>query len=175
MKSKLSDIIEKENELALLVTNFVSKNKSTEINLTRVFENVKPVIKGLGKEEYRKKNTLSIRTGAIAIIEEELIVDCKRSNLNHERIIKKTRVRYHNKIGSKNLKKFNTIEKINPEKPCITYETLTNNKKINKSNAAKKRSYKDALIKIILGKDWILENGEAVISIEKTYLEVKEC
>ena len=177
MELTLTESIEKQNKLLALGNNYISKNKGNTIDLIELNEFVNCYMVLNSKEEYRKLNSISLRTGAIAIIEEMILETGKsdRELFNYKIIITKTRVRFKKELSNTDRREFNTVEKIHPEKPCEAYETLTNNVKLNKHNAARKRHYREALQKIIIGQNWILENKDAVISLQTILENVKKC
>ncbi|QTE21022.1 hypothetical protein [Polaribacter cellanae] len=177
MKEELLKIIENESAIAALTKDLTTLNTSKTINCMKTKELLKILLQLYDKKKYRELNTISIRIGAIAVIEEMLLEknDRRRSILDYYDVIKKTRVRFYLNIKNRDISKFETVDKIHPQYPCNLYETLTKDKKVNISNAKRKSKYLEAISKIILGSEWILENPLAYKSFKRIYNEVKDC
>ena len=177
MNLNFSETIQKQEELFKICEKLVHEKNKKKIDINKVVEFANNYITIYNKEKYREHNPISLRVGAIAITEETILEkkETNREALDYNKIITKTKVRFQNNIANRNWKSFDTIEKIHPKEPCLSYDTLTNNQKINRKNAAKKRHYKEALFKIIVGKNWILDNQNAATSLKTILEEVKKC
>ncbi|QTE21025.1 hypothetical protein [Polaribacter cellanae] len=70
-------------------------------------------------------------------------------------IIIKAKVRFPDELRNREMQKFDTVQKIQPQYPCRFYDSNTNDSKINRFNGRKKGTYKDAIALIISGSSWI--------------------
>jgi len=133
--------------------------------------------KTLGNSFIINGNKISFRKAAIVVIEEEAIQSDsdKTVDLDYSLIIRKTKIRFKTNLTDRRYKEFPTIENFHPENPCLFYDSTTSDEKINRSNRAKKASYKNSLIEILNNRTWIFSLKQTEKRISDTLSEVKIC
>ena len=177
MDKEFLKILEEHKKLKQLALTLTLSTKGEKIDPVAAVMFSKAAISIFGVENYRKKNTISLRIGAIAITEEMIIEknEPNRDNLTYSIIINQTKVRFSDELRNREMQKFDTVQKIHPQYPCRFYDSNTNDSKINISNGRKRGAYKDAIVLILSGSSWILKNKKAVITLGKTYDNVINC